>query len=211
MVPERFVCHSRRVLRIAARFGWMPGARYTNLRDVRHVMALGFLDIDWKNYSYAHHVRAAQACRPTLTVARDVLSRAQLPAVLREADALMKWCDKVVVVPKCPELRKRLTRAIPAHFLLGFSVPTRYGETLIAPEYFEDRPVHLLGGRPDTQYQLARSLNVTSIDCNRFTLDAAFGDYFDGERFRPHPEGGYERCIRESLRNINRLWRAHAS
>ena len=47
---------------------------------------------------------------------------------------------------------------------------------------------------------------MVSMDCNRFTLDAAFGDYFDGETFRPHPRGGYRRCLRESLRNINALW-----
>jgi hypothetical protein len=47
---------------------------------------------------------------------------------------------------------------------------------------------------------------VVSLDCNRFTLDAAFGDYFDGTGFRRHPAGGYERCLRESLRNIGALW-----
>ena len=47
---------------------------------------------------------------------------------------------------------------------------------------------------------------VFSFDCNRFTLDASFGDYFDGEIFRPHPTGGYERCIEESIININALW-----
>ena len=54
------------------------------------------------------------------------------------------------------------------------------------------RPVHLLGGRPDVQRRLAELMPVFSIDTNRFTLDAAFGDYFDGEMFRPHPIGGYE-------------------
>jgi hypothetical protein len=47
---------------------------------------------------------------------------------------------------------------------------------------------------------------VVSMDCNRFTLDAQFGDYFDGRRFRPHPVGGYERCLEDSVLNINKLW-----
>jgi hypothetical protein len=52
-------------------------------------------------------------------------------------------------------------------------------------------------------------MDVVSFDCNRFTLDAQFGDYFDGRAFRPHPRGGYEACIRASIRNINKLWRSY--
>ena len=50
---------------------------------------------------------------------------------------------------------------------------------------------------------------VVSFDCNRFTLDAAFGDYFDGETFRPHPVGGYDRCIIDSVKSINKLWASY--
>ena len=37
-------------------------------------------------------------------------------------------------------------------------------------------------------------------------MDACYGDYFDGEIFRPHPQGGYERCLEDSIKNINALW-----
>jgi hypothetical protein len=50
---------------------------------------------------------------------------------------------------------------------------------------------------------------VVSFDCNRFTLDAVFGDYFDGERFRPHPVGGYKQCLRDSIQNIELLWEGY--
>jgi len=56
---------------------------------------------------------------------------------------------------------------------------------------------------------LASEMPVQSFDTNRFTLDAAFGDYFDGERFRPHPIGGYHRCLDDSIKNINRLWESY--
>ena len=58
-------------------------------------------------------------------------------------------------------------------------------------------------------YQSALLLSIVlsvSRDCNRFTLDAKFGDYFDGFMFRPHPTGGYLRCIEDSLVRINSLW-----
>jgi hypothetical protein len=54
---------------------------------------------------------------------------------------------------------------------------------------------------------LAQRLPVLSLDCNRFTLDARYGDYFVGDRFRPHPHGGYERCLEDSVININKLWK----
>lgn len=198
--------HSKRVLRIAARYGWLPGARYTNLRDIREFPKVGFIDIDWKNYDFPKHLEAVKATRPLLTVARDIEHLSQLTDVLRQAEVLARYAGRVVVVPKDRRLVP-LLRTIASNFVLGFSVPTKYGQTSIPSRCFNGWPVHLLGGRPDTQRALASTLNVVSVDCNRFTLDASYGDYFDGETFRPHPKGGYEKCVADSLRNINKLWR----
>lgn len=191
-------------------YGWKAGARYTNLRDVRHLAGVGFLDIDWQHYSFERHLQAAQAVTPLMTVARDITDLRQLDSILHEAALLARHSKHVVIVPKDPKLKKLMGKAIPPEFVLGYSVPTRYGGTSIAPESFKGR-VHLLGGRPDVQRCLAEVMNVVSVDCNRFTLDAAFGDYFDGERFRPHPEGGYRRCLQDSILNINRLWETYNS
>jgi hypothetical protein len=143
-----------------------------------------------------------------MTVARDITDLRQLDTILHEATLLARHSQHVVVVPKDPRLRKSIGKVIPPEFVLGYSVPTRYGSTPIAPEAFKGR-VHLLGGRPDVQRRLAEVMNVVSVDCNRFTLDAAFGDYFDGETFRPHPQGGYRRCLQDSILNINRLWETY--
>lgn len=205
MKVHKFVAHSYRVLRIASKFGWLPGARYTNLRDVRKFERLGFLDIDWRNYNFRQHLSAAKATKPYVTVAQDVLHMRDLPRILEQAFELLQRSAQVVIVPKARALEQGLEERIPSCFLLGYSVPSSYGSTSLSLTAFK-RPVHLLGGRPDVQRRLAEKLKVVSIDCNRFTLDAAFGDYFDGERFRPHPKGGYERCIRDSIRNITALW-----
>jgi len=210
MEPTKFICHSRTVLEVARRYGWKSGARYTNLRDVRKVSQLGFLDIDWKNYSFETHLAAAKRTLPDTTVARDVLDANELDQVLGQAAILKRYAKNVVVVPKDKRLSDRLLSVIPTEFILGYSVPTRYGGTDISVEAFDGRPVHLLGGRPDVQRRLANCLNVVSLDTNRFTLDAAYGDYFDGEKFRPHPIGGYVRCIEESLRHINALWQNYS-
>jgi hypothetical protein len=204
----KFVTHSRTVLRIAIQHGWLPGARYTNLRDVREFPRLGFLDIDWKNYNFTRHLLAAQSTKPLITVAQDVEDKHGLNQILEQAYRLADYADHVVIVPKDPTFDEESINGIPERFLLGYSVPTRYGKTTLKTEIFR-RPVHLLGGRPDVQLQLARRLKVFSLDCNRFTLDARYGDFFDGETFRPHPIGGYDRCVRDSLTNISRLWISH--
>jgi len=206
-MPIQFVAHGKPVQRIAAGFGWRPGARYTNLRDVKHVAfhKLGFLDIHWKEYSFRQHLAAAELTKPHLTVARDIENIDCLEKILVEAEELRKHASYVVVVPKDAKLTKLLESAIPPHFLLGYSCPTRYGKTPIPPEMFQ-RPVHLLGGRPDIQRSLANIMPVYSFDCNRFTIDASYGDYFDGIRFRPLGEHNYYECIRRSLTGINAIW-----
>lgn len=203
----KFVAHGRRVISLALAEGWRPGARYTNLRDVRHVdfSEVGFLDIDWKNYSFEAHLDAAAKARPFITVARDVECVSHLDRILIEAGKLQKYATRVIIVPKDLVMEGRLHRSIPNEFLLGYSVPTRYGGTKIEPRAFE-WSVHLLGGRPDTQRRLADVMPVVSMDCNRFTYDAQFGDYFDGINFKPHPIGGYEVCLKDSILNINSLW-----
>lgn len=208
--PIKFVAHSKRVLDIAVAHGWRPGARYTNTRDIRGATfaGVGFLDIHWKRYDFARHLAAARALRPFMTVARDIENILHLDSILREAAELRKFAEHVILVPKDPRLHRRFDELIPRDFILGFSVPTRYGATALPPENY-DRPVHLLGGRPDVQRRFATLMPVFSVDCNRFTLDARFGDYFDGDAFRPHPIGGYDRCLNDSILNINECWRGY--
>lgn len=207
----KFVAHGKQTLESVVEMGWRPGARYTNLRDIRNVSFAGhgFLDIHWKKYDFNRHLDAAALSLPLITVARDVERHRDLDAVLKEAEHLSQYATLVVIVPKDPKLSKCLSTAIPQHYLLGYSVPSRYGSTPIEPIEFR-RPVHLLGGRPDTQRRLAAQMPVVSLDCNRFTLDAQFGDYFDGDTFRPHPRGGYQTCLRDSIRNIDKLWRGYS-
>ncbi len=207
MTVLKFVAHSKKTLEIAMENGWYPAARYTNLRDIKNVdfKGIGFLDIDWKNYDFEMHIDAVAAMFPKITIARDVESIFDLESILKEAERLKRYASMVAIVPKDIRLAERFDELIPYEYILGYSVPTKYGSTSISSKYF-NRPVHLLGGRPEIQRKLADEMDVISIDCNRFTYDAMFGDYFDGEIFRPHPLGGYDLCLRESIKNINTLW-----
>lgn len=199
------VAHSKKVLSIGEEYGWLPGARYTNLRDIKTFDKIGFIDIDWKDYDYKRHLEAVKSVKPIFTIARDVEELENLEEIISEASELALYAENVLIVPKDIKMTGRFKELIPAEFLLGYSVPSKYGGTEIPPSSF-DRPVHLLGGRPDVQRKLADLMPVISFDCNRFTLDARFGDYFDGKRFIKHPVGGYETCLRDSFKNINLLW-----
>lgn len=205
----KFINQSGTVRRVAAAFGWLPGARYTNLRDVRDVERLGFLDIDWKDYNFTRHLAAARSLRPLLTVAHDVARAEELSRVLDQARELQLHCNQVAIVPKDLRLAEIMEEVIPTEFIFAYSVPTGYGATRIPATCFR-RNVHLLGGRPDVQRALARVMRVVSFDCNRFTVDAAYGKFFDGGRFRRHPVGGYTRCLADSISNIDRLWHDYA-
>ncbi len=205
----KFVAHSVNVLLVARKFGWLPAARYTNLRDVRKFDRLGFLDIYWRDYNFKRHLEAAKSTCPVVTVARDIENIEDIDMIIDQAHELNEYADYVVLVPKDRRLGCNLDNIIPPGFLLGYSVPTKYGSTDVPIDCFQ-RPTHLLGGRPDVQRRLAHRLPVVSFDCNRFTYDARYGDYFDGDKFRPHPIGGYDRCIRDSLRNINKLWKTYS-
>ena len=203
----KFLAHSKTAIRIAVENGWYPAARYTNLRDVRSVefIGRGLLDIHWTNYDFERHLDVAAAIQPRITVARDILSISAMDAILKEAEQLNRHAKLVAIVPKDIRLAGKLEEIIPAEFILAYSVPTKYGGTPLSPKDFR-RPVHLLGGRPEIQRTLAEQMNVISLDCNRFTHDAKYGDYFDGQIFRPHPSGGYEQCLLDSIKNINLLW-----
>ncbi len=204
---DKIVTHSKTVLTIAKQHNWFIGACYTNLRNIVSFEKVHFIDVDWKNYNFEKHLASVKTYKPKYTVAKDWEDPKELKQLLKQAERLSKYCEHVIIVPKVERLKDKMLTLIPENFMLGYSVPTKYGGTTIETEYFDGRPVHLLGGRPDKQRDLASKLNVRSIDCNRFTLDAGFGDYFDGEKFRPHPVGGYTNCIEDSINNINEIWK----
>lgn len=204
-MPLRFSTHSKRVQSIAFDYGWLPSARYSNLRDVSTFDNIHFIDIDFKNYDFDKHIFALKKCRPHLTVAPDIFDINDLDNTLNQADRLGQYADKVIIVPKDEKFIGVLEKTIPNRFIFGYSVPTKYGGTTLSPLEFK-RSVHLLGGRPDVQRKLGDLMNVYSFDCNRFTLDAQFGDYFVGDKFVPHPLGGYDNCIIDSIKAINLIW-----
>src|SRR5260370_42696200 len=83
-----FVTHSKRVLSIAHRYGWLPGARCTNLRDIRSINKVGFIDIDWRRYDFERHLEVVKAIKPLMTVAQDVEDFRALKRIIGQAEQL---------------------------------------------------------------------------------------------------------------------------
>jgi hypothetical protein len=61
-------------------------------------------------------------------------------------------------------------------------VPTKYGGTDLFLSEFDGWPVHLLGGSPNRQLNLAYYLEVVSADGNAATRAAEFGTVFNAGR-----------------------------
>lgn len=202
----KIICHGRPTLRKAVKLGWLPGARYSNLRDVRGFDTIGLIDCDWQDYSFKKHLEAVKAVNPYLTVARDLVNRRDLSQLSEQAAELRQHAQYVIIVPKIRRFKDVRATMMHRRHILGYSVPTGYGKTSVSLEHFRGVGVHLLGGRPLAQLQLSRKINVVSFDCNSLTIDASFGKYFDGDKFRKHPRGGYMNCVLDSLRGINAMW-----
>ena len=117
----------------------------------------------------------------------------------------LKRLSDSVIVPKFKKWRAKFDRVLTDRHIIGYSVPTRYGATTLDLMCIS-HPVHLLDGRPDRQRLIAARANVVSIDCNRFTLDASFGDYFDGVKYNYQRELSYDRCLMRSMAGIDFAW-----
>ena len=203
----KFITAGERILKTVARAGWYPGARYTNLRTVKAFNQIGFLDIEWRRYDFARHLAAVQKAKPILTVARDILDLRSLDSIIDEVKQLQNYAEFIIMVPKDRKFCRRAARYLPDGVILGYSVPTRYGGTEVPVAEFV-RPTHILGGSPSLQRKLGNELDVVSIDCNRFMVDALYGKFFDGQRSVRHPHQGqfFDKCVAASLQALNGIW-----
>lgn len=126
-----------------------------------------FVDQDWKRPDRAAYVAAVAQHRPRMATVLDWERDEQLPEVLGWAEDVAPFVERVIIIPKVIGGIPRLPRRIGGReVVLGYSVPTRYAGTSVPPWEFAGWPVHLLGGSPHRQMELAHYLNVVSVDGN---------------------------------------------
>lgn len=164
-------------------------------------------------------MRALGTHRPEVATVLDWEQEEQLSEVLSWAEEAARYVARVVVIPKVPGLLGLVPERVGgAKVVLGYSVPTSYGASPVPLWEFGRRPVHLLGGSPQRQLDLARYLNVVSADGSMAQQQACRGRYW---RHRPGPKGHWEQlretgdnrtegvhleCFRRSLEAIREAW-----
>lgn len=185
--------------RIATEVGWRLGLRSAGLNKAHEHMAM--VDNDWKNYNHQAHLEMVQTNKPLIATARDIEDINHLPEILKQTRELAKYVGRVILIPK-------VKCWLPDNYWLGYSVPTSFGGTNIEPEWFGNRPVHLLGGSPDAQARYYKSLkNVVSLDGNYAMQLAEYGKaaYQGASSGIPTGKGCYE-SMRISFREQKKYW-----
>jgi len=114
-----------------------------------------------------------------------------------------------IVIPKIDCIND-----IPKKYILGYSIPSAYGKTELAPAQFIGRRVHLLGGTPKQQAEYYRLFDtVTSLDNNSINKAARKGtvwqDRFGKEWIWKYRNSSpYQAAITESLSNVFEFWQS---
>jgi len=165
-MPELIFCAdgNKDLAQIAIDAGFLYGSRLPP-RGLHH--PIHFADQDWKNPDRMRYMAELETHRPVMATVLDWELEGQLDEVLSWAEEAAQFVERVLIIPKVFEGIKTLPRRIGgADVVLAYSVPTRYGGTFVPVWEFDGWPVHLLGGSPHKQMELAHYLNVVSIDGN---------------------------------------------
>lgn len=184
-----------------------------------------FADQDWRNPNRKAYMEALAEHYPLMATVLDLERWSQLDEVLSWAEEAARYTQTVVIIPKAHGIIADLPRTIgSARVRLGYSVPTRYAGTTVPFHEFEDWPVHLLGGSPERQLELAHVLDVWSVDTNYIQKMAFYGQFwapvnYGRVRFYPcvSEADGYKwlsdvpyEAFRRSCANVMRAWRESA-
>ena len=207
-----FTLNRTEVCCIATRIGWLYGIRSD--KDKRHGCGkckISFVDIDFKNPDIAYHDELIMRHVPKYATILDITEWDMFCNAMISAEWILHHGIEPVVVPKIDCLYD-----IPRAYILGYSVPTRYGSTPLEPEVFRGRKIHLLGGTPKqaaSYYRRFLELGcvVTSIDSNSSNKAAVMGSIWHDrpkhEWQHVYEQGGhYLECLTESLQNIYQFW-----
>lgn len=162
-----------------ARIAIDAGFRYGARLPASVYGPLYFADQDYKRPDRRLYMRALAQHRPAMATVLDWQEGTPLPLVLDWAEEAAQHAGRVVIIPKVQGGIDRLPRRIgSADVVLGYSVPTRYGGTMLPLWEFTGWPVHLLGGSPHKQHRIWRHLSgaadVVSADGNQSNREAHY-------------------------------------
>jgi hypothetical protein len=157
---------------IAMNNGYLYGARL----PVRVDHDLYFADQNWKDPDFGKYVTAIKKHRPKMATVLDWEKQSQKEEVFKWAETIAPYVDNILFIPKFVEAIEQIPYSIgQTKVTLAYSVPTRYGKSLVPIKSFSHRDIHLLGGSPHGQMSLyLENKNIISVDGNYHQKMAAF-------------------------------------
>lgn len=141
-----------------------------------------FADQNFKNPNLDKYVAEIEKHKPKMATILDWDSNSTLDTTMEWANAVSAVLPEdgvLIIIPKLSGTIPLIPEFVNGRrVVLGYSVPTKYGGTTVPVNEFGDRPVHLLGGSPQKQLDIAHALNAESLDNNYIqkmaTLNCAF-------------------------------------
>lgn len=125
------------------------------------------------------YVAAVERLKPYMATVLDWQAHVTWTRILEWCEAVAPHVCELIIIPKIPgTIRKIPEMLFGKPIRLAYSVPTSNGGTPNSLGEFGQRPVHLLGGSPQKQFDLAKHLNVVSLDNNMIQLQANSGRYW---------------------------------
>jgi hypothetical protein len=229
-MPELFFCHRYEFCLVADQLGFRCGTRADEFETNRIQQLLDddiALDLVDNNFKDPDTQRLSSIVKKTgaeFVVLPDVYAVCELDQIIEYGKQLVSDFDVTpIIVPKCSIDES----TIPPSWIIGFSVPSGYGETDIPVTEWTDHRVHLLGGSPRNQIQYANvavdaGVDVFSVDGNSFAKAASYGNIInepveildsdgavDGNAWAADVDGytDWGQRIAKSLGRYYELWR----
>lgn len=163
--PTLIYCANRnkQFTEVAIRFGMEYGSQLPNTV----YYPLYFADQDWKNPKKEAYLNAIAEHRPHMATVLDLEKPEQFNEVMGWAEEIAQYVEVIGIIPKYTGAIAQLPRKINGKEVrLCYSVPTKYGGTNIPIWEFTGWPIHLLGGSPHKQMEIAKYIKVDSVDGN---------------------------------------------
>jgi hypothetical protein len=140
-----------------------------------------FADQDWESPNRERYMSELAQYRPQIATVLDWERWEQLPEVLAWAEDAAQYVETIIIIPKVPGGISQIPRQVGGKGIrLGYSVQSRFGSTPVPAWEFAawDGGIHLLGGSPEKQMELARYYshyfkNIESTDGNYAMLMAS--------------------------------------
>jgi hypothetical protein len=156
--------------------------------------SIEFVDNNFEDPSYERLVDIIERTDPAYAVLPDVYDTDDCDDVIAFGHRIHDGYDVTPVV--VPKTEFDFTR-LPGNWILGFSVPSGYGETDVPIASFTTHPVHLLGGSHRNQLKFANravehGVELFSVDGNAFAKGASYGNLVNTPMMTLSKSGGVD-------------------